>query len=241
VKILAFDTATPATAVAVAECVDGSGRSEPQLAVALRDDPVPGARPNHTSRLLELVEQVLADASFGWEELDRIAVAVGPGTFTGLRIGISTAQALARARGLPLVGVSTLDALALPALAQHAGSNVLAVLDARRGEAFAAGYPAHALPGDDAPALKPSVLDPQALETAAAALGEGSLAVGGGAIKFAANLQRAGLLIPPEDSELHRITALAHCRLATATRPGEPQAVQPNYLRLPDAEITRRK
>lgn len=240
-RILAFDTATPATAVAVADRAGGADQPAVGLEVALRDEPAPGARPNHTSRLLELIEQVLADAGLGWEELERIAVGVGPGTFTGLRIGIATAQALARARGLPLVGVSTLAAVALPALAQYPGASVLAVLDARRGEAFAAGYSAGAVPGTDAPALKPSVLDPAALETAAAGLGERTLVVGDGAIKFAANLQRAGLLIPPEDSELHRITALAHCRLATATRPGEPHAVQPNYLRLPDAEIARRK
>jgi tRNA A37 threonylcarbamoyladenosine modification protein TsaB len=85
------------------------------------------------------------------------------------------------------------------------------------------------------------VLGPEELQDAAARLAPGALAVGDGAIKFAENLRRFGLLVAPEDSELHRITALAHCRLAADLQPAEPDAVQPEYLRQPDAEIARRK
>jgi tRNA threonylcarbamoyladenosine biosynthesis protein TsaB len=92
--ILGFDTATAATAVAV-WAPDG-------LAVERRDDPPPGERPNHAARLLVLVEEALAAAGGGWDEVERLAVGVGPGGFTGLRLGIATARALAQARDLPV-------------------------------------------------------------------------------------------------------------------------------------------
>ena len=105
-KILAFDTATAATTVALA---DGNDVLEH------RDDPPGGTRPRHTSRLMPLIVEVLDEAGVGWGQLDRIAVGVGPGTFTGLRIGVSTARALAEATDVELVGISTLESLALNA------------------------------------------------------------------------------------------------------------------------------
>ena len=94
--------------------------------------------------------ELLERAGLGWRELDRIAVGVGPGAFTGLRVGVATARGLAQSLSLELVGVSSLEALAEPALVDRtdlssagAGSRedepegLLAVIDARRGEAFA--------------------------------------------------------------------------------------------------------
>ena len=104
-NVLAFDTATPATTVALS----GVGN----VVYTARDDPPRGDRPGHATRLLPLATMVIDRAGIGWDGVDRIAVGVGPGTFTGLRIGIATARALARARGIPLVGVSTLQSLAL--------------------------------------------------------------------------------------------------------------------------------
>ncbi len=104
-KVLGIDTATRATAVALLD-------SDRDAAVERRDDPPPGARPRHTTRLMALVVEVLQVADADWAGVDRIAVGVGPGTFTGLRIGIATAHALARARAIDLVGVSTLHSLA---------------------------------------------------------------------------------------------------------------------------------
>jgi hypothetical protein len=83
-------------------------------------------------------------------------------------------------------------------------------------------------------------LAPEALRRTAGQLGPGTLAVGDGAVKFAEDLRASGLTVPPEDSELHRVTALAHCRLALDVSPGAPGAVQPEYLRQPDAEIAHR-
>ena len=138
--VLGLDTATTAT---VAGVLDASG-----TVVEVRDDPEPGVRPAHANRLLAAAEEALERAGLGWDEVERIAVGVGPGSFTGLRIGIATARALAQARGLPLVAVSSLEALA-----RGAGTRelVLAVLDARRGEAFAAAWR-----GGDARAAAPA-------------------------------------------------------------------------------------
>ena len=135
-NVVAFDTATRATTVALS----GVGN----VVYTARDDPPPGKRPGHANHLLPLTAMVLDRAGIGWDRVDRIAVGVGPGTFTGLRIGIASARALARARSIPLVGVSTLQSLALagPAASQTLAGvdTVFAVLDARRGEVFAAGW-----------------------------------------------------------------------------------------------------
>ena len=106
--------------------------------VEARDEPEEGSRGAHASRLLVLLEQALADGGVGWDAVDRIAIGVGPGGFTGLRIGIATARALAQARGLPLVPVSSLAALA--ARRRRRRGAVAAVIDARRGEVFAAAW-----------------------------------------------------------------------------------------------------
>ena len=204
--ILGIDTSTPATAVAVWS-PDGP-------AVERRDDPPPGQRPGHASRLLALVNEVVGD----WSDVERIAVGLGPGGFTGLRIGIATARALAQARDLPLVGVSSLAALAAP----HEGP-VVAVIDARRGEVFAAS------PG----AFEPVALAPEAL---AARIEPGWLAVGDGAVRFRMELERAGAHVPADDSPLHRVSALEVCRLGAAGEPADRDALLPDYRREPDAQ-----
>ena len=218
-RILAIDTATAATVAALVDT--GTG-----LALEARDDPPARARPRHASQLLGLVEQVLSASGDGWEAVDRIAVGLGPGTFTGLRIGVATAQALARSRGLALVGVRTLDSLALAATgaARAEGQLPLAVIDARRGEAFVGG-----------PGVEPRVLAPAALGSCAA----GRMAVGDGAIQFRAVLEVAGARVPEDPSVLHRVSALWHCRLAHAAEPRPPSAIQPEYLRVPDAELNQ--
>jgi tRNA threonylcarbamoyladenosine biosynthesis protein TsaB len=218
VRILAFDTATAATTVALA---DGDSVLE------RRDDPPAGARPRHTSRLMPLIAESLEEAGWGWDALDRLAVGVGPGTFTGLRIGVATARALAQARRLELVGVSTLESLSLNSDAD----NVCAVLDARRGEVFAAAW------SDRRRVLEPEAFDPAAL---AERLSADALAIGDGAVAFRRVLERSGAVIPDDDSDLHRVTAVNHCRLALLADPREPDAVRPEYLRLPDAEIARK-
>jgi tRNA threonylcarbamoyladenosine biosynthesis protein TsaB len=221
VIVLGFDTATSSTAVAV---LLGDG-----TAVERRDDPPPGERPAHAARLLELAEAALAAAGTGWDEVERLAVGIGPGGFTGLRIGIATARALAQGRGLEVVGVGSLDALAAGAREAHAGP-VLAVLDARRGEAFVAAWDAAG-----ARLRPPAAVRPENLPGAVASLGADVLAVGDGAVRFRDQLERAGARVPADESPVHRISAVPLCRLGAAGRPADRDALVPDYVRAPDA------
>jgi tRNA threonylcarbamoyladenosine biosynthesis protein TsaB len=227
-RILGFDTATRATAVAIWD-------ADRDLAFEGRDDPAPGERPRHTTRLMPLIAEQLQRAGIGWDDLDRIAVGVGPGTFTGLRIGIATARALARARGLPLIGISTLESLALGAADASDSHALLAVIDARRGEVFAAAFTARL-----DRLLEPSALRPEALGERVPALGNAVLAVGDGAIEFRAVLERSGAVVPEDRAALHQVSAINHCRLARGKPERLPDQILPDYLRLPDAEIARR-
>jgi tRNA threonylcarbamoyladenosine biosynthesis protein TsaB len=238
VIVLGVDTATRATAVALLDTDSGE-------AVQRRDDPPAGARPRHTTRLMALVVEVLGAAGAQWADVDRIAVGVGPGTFTGLRIGVATAQALARAREIELVGVSTLHALARGASASSgapkAADAVMAVIDARRGEVFAAGWAAaEAGQSGATPILRPRALTPKGLAQTVSSDHRSWLAVGDGAVEFREALEHAGAWIPEPDSEFNRVSAVEHCRLALALEVGPPEGVQPEYLRLPDAEINLR-
>jgi len=211
--ILGLDTATSATTAAVY----APGGPE----VERRDDPEPGARPAHAGRLLRLVEDVLGEAGASWDDVERIAVGIGPGGFTGLRIGIATARGLAQTRGLPLVGVSTLEALASAARAES-GREVVAVIDARRGEVFT------------------SLADaPLAPEELAARIPPGALAVGDGAVRFRDELEQAGALVPVDGSGLHRVSALQVCRLGATADPADRDALLPDYRREPDAKPPR--
>lgn len=224
--MLAFDTATAATTVALVD-------SDTGMALERRDDPPPGARPRHTSRLMPLVAEMLAEAGWRFTRLDRIAVGVGPGTFTGLRIGVATARALAQAAELEIVGVSTLQSLSRGA---HGRAEVVcAVLDARRGEVFAAAW------RDGDLLLAPAALPPEALSDRLAGFGSSTLAIGDGAIAFRDVLERWGVQIPDDDADLHRVTAVNHCWLGLLGRASEAATVLPDYLRLPDAQLPDRR
>ncbi len=249
-SVLAFDTATRATTVAL---LDGAG-----AALVARDDPESGQRPAHTTRLMALIDELLA-AGGGWRAVDTIAVGTGPGTFTGLRIGIATALALGRARDLPVTGVSTLASLALAAdttAAREGFDVVLAVLDARRREVFAAGWAAGALTdaadggaaaGDGATAepiaaiglLAPAALTPDGLAAASEPFGR-RLAVGDGALEYRRVLEAAGISVATPAGVHHRVEAAVHARLASAGLGLRGDAVRPQYLRAPDAELSLR-
>jgi tRNA threonylcarbamoyladenosine biosynthesis protein TsaB len=242
-RILAFDTATRATSVAL--------RGIGDVVYVARDDPPPGQRPGHATRLLPLIAGVLGRAEIGWGEIERIAVGLGPGTFTGLRIGIATARALAQAREIPIVGVSTLQSLALAgqrARLPERGAGplppgvdvVVPVLDARRSEVFAASWRIDETEDYDAALLTPRAISPEGLAELLVPFGPTTLAVGDGAIAFREVLERAGSFVPQDDSPLHRVTAAHHCRLAGRLPASVPDAVRPDYLRAPDAEIARK-
>jgi tRNA threonylcarbamoyladenosine biosynthesis protein TsaB len=224
--ILALDTSTTELTVAVA-------RGDRILAER-EAGPDRGGRPRHATELLPAVEAVLAEAG-GWEAIDGIAVGVGPGTFTGLRIGVASARALAQARGLPITGVSSLAALAAGASPDGERPR-LAVLDAKRSEAFAALYD----PAGEA--LWPEwVGAPDELAARVAGLASAPWATGDGSVRFRDQLEAAGAVIPPDDDPAHRLRARHVCRLAYAAPSDDERDVEPNYLRRPDAELWRER
>jgi tRNA threonylcarbamoyladenosine biosynthesis protein TsaB len=222
--IVGIDTATSATSVAV--LVLGGPEIE------RRDDPARDQRPRHAETLQPLLEQALAQARVGWEDVARICVGVGPGGFTGLRLGISTARALSQGHDLPLAGVSSLEALARATdLSEQTGSGgtVLAMIDARRGEVFAAAYR-----GGRA-TLEPVAIAPAQLAERLASEPGPMRAVGDGAVRFRAELERAGVAVPSDGSPAHRVSALMICRLGRAREPVDRDALLPDYRREPDA------
>jgi tRNA threonylcarbamoyladenosine biosynthesis protein TsaB len=226
--VVGFDTATEDTSVAVAR--DGEVLCESQLGLSEKGGPL------HTTALLEEVERVVA-AVGGWKSIDAIAVGVGPGSFTGLRVGVSTARALGFSCGLPVKGVCTLDALGL-AMGEVAGaSSRLAVIDARRGEVFAALY---APSGERL--WEPLVSPPDSLAQRVTELEESPLAAGSGAIRFRGELANRGVEVPDDVDPVHRVAARHICALAvTGTSGDDAGPVAPIYLRPPDAQRWRER
>ena len=222
--ILGFDTAT--SDVAVAATRNGAPFDERVMAAQA------GERPRHATALLGEIESVVQRAG-GWEDVGAIAVGVGPGSYTGLRIGIATARGLAQALAKPVVPVGTLAALAegMDEDAEARDRARLAVLDARRGQAFAALYEAN---GREV--WPPLVATPAELAERVSTLSRPLMAAGSGAIRFRKELEVAGVEIPPESESAHRISARHVCLLGGAGKPSPPDSIQPIYLRPPDAE-----
>ena len=222
-RVLGFDTATGDAAVAITD----AGRVVCDLVLA---GPADGP-PDHAAVLLAEIEHQVTEAG-GWEAIDRIAVGVGPGSYTGLRIGIATARGLAQALAKPLAGVDSLAALAL-GMAEHpgaAGRELLPLIDARRGELFAA------LAGSDHEIRWQShVSSPADLIERLAAAGSRPLAAGSGALRFRGELEAAGVEVLAAGEAPHRLAARHICELS-----GDAifmaREVVPQYLRVPDAE-----
>jgi tRNA threonylcarbamoyladenosine biosynthesis protein TsaB len=213
-----MDTSTAAVAACVLRA-DGE-------AFEIAPDPRrAGRRPAHAQELMPAVAQVMERAGLRWGDLEAIAVGVGPGAFTGLRIGIATARALASANGLPLRGVSS-----LAALAQGLDSRTrLPLIDAKRGEVFAALYE----DGDEL--WPPFAARPEAVAERARHTPSTPLAAGDGSIRFREVLESAGIRVAPDESGVHAVRALHVCRLATEAPDERPATILPEYLRAPDA------
>jgi len=125
-KILAIDTALPA----ISACVLDDGADNPQAIETI------AMERGHAEALLPLIDRVMARVAGGFASLGRVAVTVGPGSFTGLRVGIATARAIGIACKIPVTGVSTLAALAAPLILEQKPGLVAAAIDARRGYVF---------------------------------------------------------------------------------------------------------
>lgn len=128
-KVLTIDTATNCSSIAITEGGITGGNVLASLSL--------NTRVTHSRRLLSSIEYLMQQTEFSWDDLAGIAVSLGPGSFTGLRIGMATAKGLAMAADLPLLGVSTLDALASRCLSSKL---ICAVQDARKKEVYTACY-----------------------------------------------------------------------------------------------------
>lgn len=226
--VVGFDTATADTAVAATR--DGEILHEALLGLSEKGGP------QHTTALLAEVERAV-EAAGGWEAVGRIAVGIGPGSFTGLRVGIATARALGLSRGLPLSGIGTLDALAR-GLGEVAGERrCFAVLDARRGEVAAAVYSAA---GEQL--WGPWLGSPEELATRIPALPEAALCGGSGAVRFRQELTSRAVEIPDDADPVHRVAARHICALAAiGADEDESGSIAPIYLRPPDAQRWRER
>lgn len=207
--------------------------------LALVDGPAPpvehrldGAGPGR--RVLTGVHELLASAGLRPRDLRRIVVGVGPGGFTGVRIGIATALGLGQALDVPVVGASSLRALATGIAASCEEPTVAAVTDARRGEVFAAAYARHG--GDLREVLAPGARRPEDLAVELLALG-GPVALGGTGVAVHRDaLTGPGLAPLPDGSPGHVIRASALVELVDR---GHVLPARPDYHRLPDAEVNR--
>jgi tRNA threonylcarbamoyladenosine biosynthesis protein TsaB len=225
--VLGVDTAT-AYAV-VGATADGEVVREASI------EPGLDGRPRHAQVLLAEIERSV-EAAGGWPRIDRIAVGIGPGSFTGLRIGIATARALAQARDLPVAPVGSLAALGRGMSEPGAGDGpVLPVFDARRSEAFAALFEG----GDEL--WPPFVTPPEQLAERVRDLDQAPLAAGDGALRFAAELEAAGATVAPPESSIHRVAARHVCALGEAAAEAPTDQIQPLYLRPPDAKRWRER
>ena len=191
---LAFDTATD-----VATCA------------LVRGEEVLGERATRASAVLADADELLAAAGARASDLDALAVGTGPGSFTGLRIGLATARGLGFALGIPAAGVSTLDALAAGA------PGAVPVIDAKRGEVFTV--------------LNGIVqgLTPDALQ-----VDEGRAYVGDGAVRYREAIEARGGVVLPDGDQAHVARARFHVQLARNFGPAE--SIEPIYLRAPDAK-----
>ena len=223
--VLAIDTATPRVSVALGG-PDG---------IVGSFDAAAGRR--HAETLAPAIRMLSDATGVALADIDRVAVDIGPGLFTGLRVGLATAAALASALGRPAYAACSLDLLALPYAGQ--ARPVAAIVDARRAEVFWALY----LPGEGRLG-EPAVAAPEELATVLAGLGVDVLAVGDGALRYAALLQGsagAGEAVHPRvevrpghPSALDLVTMAAAAGDADLVAPG---LLRPLYLRQADVRI----
>ena len=226
--VLGVDTATDFAVVGVS--ADGEVIREVSIG------PGPDGRPRHSQALLTEIEASV-EAAGGWPQIGRIAVGIGPGSFTGLRIGIATARALAQAREVPLAPVGSLTALAR-GISEGLGPEgplALPVFDARRTEAFAALF-------EDLREVWPAfVASPEELSARVRELEGTALAAGDGALRFAAELEAAGATVAPPEDPIHRVAARHVCKVGEVAAEAPTDQIQPLYLRPPDAKRWRER
>ena len=221
--VLALDTATQAGGAALAE--DGKLIGEVMLSSDV----------THSRRLLGVVEFLLQGAGRGKKDLDGIAVTMGPGYFTGLRIGLATAQGLALGLDLPVAAISTLRLLA--ACLPRPGVNIWAVMDARRRLVYAAPFKWEGGGGGGLKRLaEDAAMTPQRLHEE---IKGPALLLGDGARAYADELADPERELAPDWTALPRpgLLALLGLERIQAGQGLKPEEVKPRYCRPSDAEI----
>jgi len=190
----------------------------------------------HAETLAPAIEFVCRQARVELREISAVAVDTGPGLFTGLRVGIATAKAMAQALRVPMIGLPSLDLLAFSV--RHSHRVIVPVLDARRGEVFSAFY--RQVPGGVQRLTPYAVTTPAELASELMARGEDLLLIGDGAIRYHDTFAPVGQVevgaatyaYPPPSALLE----LAHPR-AIREEFVQPWELEPLYLRKSDAEI----
>lgn len=225
-RILAIDTATAQVSVAIGDA--GAVLGETRF--------VDGRR--HAEQLAPAIAGVCEGTGVELSQLAAVAVGIGPGRFTGLRVGVTTAKVMAQALRVPVVPVPSLDLVAYPL--RHAHRLVVAVLDARRREVFHAAY--RPVPGGVQRVTDYAVGAPEELVADLAARGEDVLLAGDGVAHYAGTL---GSLDRAEDAgpafawpSVAALVELATGRMEREEFEAEPGAVEPMYLRESDAELS---
>ncbi len=217
-NILAIDTAHGAVSACMLSGAPGD--------MPLAKETVAMAR-GHAEALLPLIDRVAAASGIDLSELDRVAVVVGPGSFTGIRIGIAAARAIGLACKIPVVGVSSLAAFAAPFIGRSGGAVVAAAVDARHGQVYVQGFTAQGQ------VIVPARIS--LVRNAVRSLGAGPLKLtGSGAAMMAieawslgAEAEVVGDTVAPDIAYVARIGALADPTQAVA---------RPYYLKEPDAK-----
>jgi len=222
-NILAFDTCFGAVSAALRWRDTGGA---PRLREAYEERAT-----GHAERLFPMLAEVMDAAGLPFSAIDRIAVTLGPGTFTGVRVGIAAARALALALGKPVAGITSLSAMALRAEAllagQHASCQLVVAVDARRDMLYVQSFAAGGKETSEALLLAPE-------EAAVRIASDGAVAVGSGAAALAAAAHRQG-------GEVHACLpglqphARSLAEVASGLDPIAP--LRPLYLRAPDAKL----
>lgn len=191
----------------------------------------------HAETLAPQIDFVRRQARIEMRDISVVAVDVGPGLYTGLRVGLATALSTAYGLGVPMIGVSSLDLLAFPA--RYTSKSIVVAIDARRGEVFTATY--RQVPGGVQRMNEYQVTKPEELAAEIQASGkESSLLVGDGALRYrdvfaevqGVDFADQALAYPRADA----LVSLAHAR-AMREEFVQPHELEPQYLRRPDAEI----
>jgi tRNA threonylcarbamoyladenosine biosynthesis protein TsaB len=222
-RILAVDTAAKSCSVAIMT----AGSLSAEL-ITLKDE-------THSKHLMELIHKVLGMAGFRVGELDGLAVTIGPGSFTGLRIGVSTVKGLAHALNKPVVGVSSLDALAWQCADRS--HLICALLDARKGEVYSATYRF-----ENDTLTQKSLENATAPEAAVEGLKEPCVFIGSGAQLYRRNITNVlGNLanFAPEDQNIIRASSVGFLSMEKFKThdTSEAAGLVPHYIRKSDAEL----